>query len=117
MPWIGSNTEAPTQKHTYEAMAITGDNLLIMPDYKGFGISRELVQPYCNHELCAQNSIDAMKAGYKIFLDTSGAAMENNWKLYVIGAHDQRLVKNEYRQIVIACRQSVMQQTVGTLVA
>jgi hypothetical protein len=55
-------------------MAITGDNLLIMPDYKGFGISRELVQPYCNHELCAQNSIDAMKAGYKIFLDTSGAA-------------------------------------------
>lgn len=83
---IGSNTEAPTQKHTYEAMAITGDNLLIMPDYKGFGVSRELVQPYCNHELCAQNSIDAMKAGYKIFLDTSGAEMENNWKLYIIGA-------------------------------
>lgn len=83
---IGSNAECPTEKHTYEAMAINGDNLLIMPDYKGFGNTRKMVQPYINHELCAINSIDALKAGYKVFTDESKAKMEKNWKLYVIGA-------------------------------
>jgi hypothetical protein len=50
---IGSNPECPTSKHTYEAAAITCDNLLIMPDYKGFGETKKMVQPYVNHELCA----------------------------------------------------------------
>lgn len=83
---IGSNPECPTSKHTYEAAAITGDNLLIMPDYKGFGETKKLVQPYVNHELCAINSIDALKAGYKVFTERSGAKMEEDWKLYVVGA-------------------------------
>lgn len=83
---IGSNPECPTSKHTYEAAAITGDNLLIMPDYKGFGETKKMVQPYVNHELCAINSIDALKAGYKVFTEQSKAKMEKNWKLYVIGA-------------------------------
>ena len=83
---IGSNDECPTKKHTYEAAAICGDNLLIMPDYKGFGEAKGQVQPYINHNLCAQNCIDALVAGYKVFKQKSKAKLESDWKLYVIGA-------------------------------
>lgn len=83
---IGSDAECPTKTHTYEAAAICGDNLLIMPDYKGFGETKGTVQPYVNHNLCAQNCIDALAAGYKIFKEKSGAKLEDDWKLYVVGA-------------------------------
>lgn len=83
---IGSNAECPTMKHTYEAAAITADNLLIMPDYKGFGVTKDKAQPYINHELGAINSLDALKAGYKIFQDSAKSQLENDWKLYVVGA-------------------------------
>ena len=83
---IGSNSECPTEKHTYEAAAICGDNLVIMPDYLGFGATKDRPQPYTNHELCAQNSIDALKAGYKVFLDKTDAKLEDDYKMYVIGA-------------------------------
>ena len=83
---IGSDKECPTKKHTLEAAAIVGDNLLIMPDYIGFGFTKERVQPYINHNLCAQNCIDALEAGYKLFKEKTSASLEKDYKLYVIGA-------------------------------
>lgn len=83
---ICSNDECPTQTHTPEAMSICGDNLVIMPDYIGYGQTVDRLHPYINQKLCAQNSIDALEAGYKVFKDNADASMESDWKMYVVGA-------------------------------
>ena len=84
---ILSDAERPTNKHTTEQLAL-GDNLLIMPDYIGYGETKNMLHPYLNHELCAINSVDALEAGYKVFQEKKGkkTKMENEWKLYVLGA-------------------------------
>ena len=82
---IASNAECPTECHTYEAIALVGDNLLIMPDYEGYGASKDRTHPYINHHLLATQSYDALKAGYRVFRDYSGAKLEDDWKLYVAG--------------------------------
>ncbi len=84
---ILSDAERPTNNHTKEQLAI-GDNLLIMPDYIGYGETKDKLHPYLNHDLCAINSIDALEAGYKVFLEKKGknTKMENEWQLYVLGA-------------------------------
>ncbi|MBP5366642.1 MAG: hypothetical protein J6Y82_12120 [Bacteroidales bacterium] len=83
---ITANSESPSQSHTYEAIAACGDNLLILPDYIGFGVAKDRTQPYINHNLCAQNCIDALKAGYKVFRDLSEASLAETYKLCVVGA-------------------------------
>lgn len=82
---IGSNYEAPTKDGSLENALLQGDRLLIMPDYLGYGASKDRVHPYINHDLCTRNSIDALKAGYKVFADMSKVSMNPEWKLYVIG--------------------------------
>ncbi len=84
---IMSDDERPTKKHTTEQLAL-GDNLLIMPDYIGYGETKDMVHPYLNHEVCAINSIDALEAGCKVFekMKDKGTKMEDDWKLYVLGA-------------------------------
>ncbi len=83
---ITSNDECPTNSFTKEQIAL-GDNLIIMPDYIGYGETKDRVHPYLNHEICAINSVDALEAGYKVFerKKDSGTALENDWKMYVIG--------------------------------
>ena len=82
---ITSNDECPTSSKAKEQVSL-GDNLVIMPDYIGYGYTRNRLHPYLNHEVCAQNSIDALYAGYKIFLENSDAKLEDDWGLYVLGA-------------------------------
>ena len=70
----------------YEFMTFLSlDNLFIMPDGQGFGSNSGNVQPYVDHITQAKQIIDAMEAGFKIYMD-KGGKMENNWKLRVIGA-------------------------------
>lgn len=83
---ITDNAACPTMTNSYEAMFLCGDNLLIMPDYLGFGVTKDHVQPYINHNLCAQNCIDALTAGYKVFSQNTKASLEENFKLCVVGA-------------------------------
>ena len=83
---IGANKECPTNKHTYEELAIVGDNLLVLPDYEGFGESKGRRQAYTNHTLQARQCMDALEAGYKVFKNVSGAKLEDDAKLYVVGA-------------------------------
>ena len=64
---------------------MVGDRLLIMSDYLGFGVTKDRVQPYVIHDLCARNNIDALRAGYKVFRDLSDVSLENDWSLYVAG--------------------------------
>lgn len=82
---ITSNDECPTQGNPLELL-MTGNVLNIMPDYIGYGITRDMPHPYLNHDVCAQNSIDALPAAYGMFKDLSSADVDNDWKLIVIGA-------------------------------
>lgn len=83
---ILSDDECPTNSCEKEQIAL-GDNLLIMPDYIGYGATSDQLHPYLNHEVCAINSIDALAAGYEIFdrFKEDGTAMEDDWKMYVVG--------------------------------
>lgn len=82
---IASDSEAPTKNASLENAMLQGDRLLIMPDYLGYGASKDRVHPYINHDLCTRNSIDALKAGYKVFADMGKVAMHPDWRLYVAG--------------------------------
>ncbi len=84
---ILSDDERPTKSASIEQSAC-GDCLLIMPDYIGYGETKDKLHPYLNHEVCAINSIDALEAGYKVFERRKGknTKMEDDWKMYVLGA-------------------------------
>ena len=82
---ITSDAEAPTSTFALE-MFITGNTLTIMPDYIGYGVTKELPHPYLNHDVCAINSIDALTSGYDLFDDNAVCGMAEGWKLYLAGA-------------------------------
>ncbi len=82
---ITSDAEAPSNSYALE-MFITGNTLTIMPDYIGYGITKELPHPYLNHDVCAINSIDALTYGYDLFNQYSKCGMSLDWKLYLAGA-------------------------------
>ena len=82
---ITSDAEAPSNSFALE-LFITGNTLTIMPDYIGYGITKELPHPYLNHDVCAINSLDAMTAGYDLFNEKGKCGMSQGWKLYLAGA-------------------------------
>ena len=57
-----------------------------MPDYIGYGVTKELPYPYLHHDVCAINSIDALTSGYDLFGDNGTCGMAQGWKLYLAGA-------------------------------
>lgn len=82
---ITSDAEAPSNSFALE-MFITGNTLTIMPDYIGYGITKELPHPYLNHDVCTINSLDALTAGYDLFNEKGKCGMSQGWKLYLAGA-------------------------------
>lgn len=81
---ITKDSEAPSNNGKMEMMVL-GDNLLIMPDYIGYGFTKQEVHPYLNHELTAINSIDALEAGIAVWKKFGSGEMEDDWKMYVLG--------------------------------
>lgn len=81
---ITKDAEAPSNNGKMEMMVL-GDNLLIMPDYIGYGRTKDKVHPYLNHELTAKNSIDALEAGIAVWKKYGSGEMEDDWKMYVLG--------------------------------
>lgn len=82
---ITSDDEAPSNAYALE-MFITGNTLTIMPDYIGYGVTKDLPHPYLHHDVCAINSIDALTSGYDLFSDNVASGMAPDWKLYLAGA-------------------------------
>lgn len=84
---ITKNDECPTaHSSSTEIQMLTGDLLLIMPDYIGYGNTRDRIHPYLNYDVTVKNSIDALEAGYQVFQDKhSSKKMEKGWKMYVLG--------------------------------
>lgn len=85
---ILTDAECPSKSSFKMELISVGPNVLtILPDYIGYGKTRNKVHPYLNHEVCAINSIDAMEAGYKLFMQCTdkNTKMKDNWKMYVLG--------------------------------
>ncbi|MBR5299995.1 MAG: hypothetical protein IKU36_07075 [Bacteroidales bacterium] len=82
---ITSNAECPSVGYPFEAF-INGNSLVIMPDYTGYGATKDMLHPYLNHEVCASNSIDALLAGYALFDEISSSDMNERWTTIVAGA-------------------------------
>ncbi len=83
---ITDNAECPSEDGTTDMSLVTGDNLLIMPDYIGYGLSKTSLHPYLNHEIAATNSIDALEAAYAVWKKYGSGELEDDWKMYVLGA-------------------------------
>lgn len=60
------------------------ENLVIIPDYQGFGVSRDRVHPYLYQDLTARQVLDGVSAGIKYFEKKRGT-MEKNWHSISMG--------------------------------
>lgn len=66
-------------------------NLVIMPDYAGYGISADRPHPYLSETLTARNIVDAVFAGLELFLTDTKADgtprrfASDNWRSVAVG--------------------------------
>lgn len=82
---ITSDAEAPSNSYPMEPH-ITGNSVVVMPDYLGYGYTAKEFHPYLNYELAAKNSMDALKAAYVICNNHSEKLLAGSWNLCVLGA-------------------------------
>ena len=82
---ICSEDEAPYEFGAVELMAIAGDNLIFMPDYIGYGITKDKTHPYLMQDLCARNCTDALDPGWEVFKNKSDGSLEDDWAFYIAG--------------------------------
>lgn len=82
---ITSDAEAPSNSYPMEPH-ITGNSVVVMPDYLGYGYTAKEFHPYLNYELAAKNSMDALKAAYVICNNHSEKLLAGSWSLCVLGA-------------------------------
>lgn len=59
---ISSDAEAPSNAIMPEAKVFIDDYVLVMPDYIGYGITRERIHPYLHGSLTARNAVDMLLA-------------------------------------------------------
>ena len=64
-----SNDEIPSNKPMYEEKWFAQDYVLVMPDYMGYGATKDSIHPYLCGELTAQQNID-MLLFVRTILDT-----------------------------------------------
>ena len=61
-------------------------SVVIMPDYQGYGISRDMVHPYMSQELTARQVADAVKYGLQAYKSLEKALpFAKNWKSVCMG--------------------------------
>ena len=59
---ISSNDEAPSEGLPVNAKYFREDYVLVMPDYIGFGLTRDSIAPYLDGALTARNCVDMLLA-------------------------------------------------------
>jgi len=59
---IGANREAPSQTYTFEALLAAKGYIVLMPDYLGFGLTKDSIHPYLNANMAAHASVDMLNA-------------------------------------------------------
>ena len=58
--------------------------LVIIPDYQGYGATRDDSHPYCNREVTAQQVVDGAKAGIAYY-EENKKKLDKNWKSVAVG--------------------------------
>jgi len=81
---IGSNAEAPSVMHTFDCGLAFQHGLVVVPDYLGFGSTREYVHPYLCPEQTAKNALDMVRAA-RAFIADEGLAVAADAPLYNLG--------------------------------
>ena len=99
---IGSNKERPTNFGDYDYSIQTDvgmmaccaktygpgaayENLVIIPDYQGFGATHGDVHPYLSQTLTARQVLDGVRAGIAFYQALDGHKLEKNWKSLSLG--------------------------------
>lgn len=61
--------------------------LVILPDYQGYGISRNEAHPYLAQEITARQSVDALRYGIELYKTSKKerAKIRDNWKTICVG--------------------------------
>ena len=59
--------------------------LVVMPDYEGFGNTKDRSHPYLNREVQARQCLDASLAGIDWYLENENKNLEKNWKMVSLG--------------------------------
>ena len=92
---IGSNAERPTNYSKNSIMSDVGmlaccaksngigsdyENLVIIPDYQGYGATHGEPHPYLSQTLTARQVLDGVKAGIQYFQSTSSSPLEKDWR-------------------------------------
>lgn len=108
---ITAESEVPSNKLTYEASYFKDDYILVMPDYIGYGITKERVHPYLHGTLTARNCVD-MYLHVQPMLDSLQLGIATD-SLYMVGVSQGgaavlwtlKLIEEEYagRLHVIRC--------------
>lgn len=80
---IQADREAPSNQLIYDAKFYKEDFVLLMPDYIGYGITRDKEHPYLAGELTARNCID-MVLGAQTMLDTLQLGLPLD-SIYIVG--------------------------------
>ena len=61
-------------------------SVIIMPDYQGYGVSKQRIHPYMSQELTARQVADAVKYGLMLYDDLEKALpFTQDWKSFCIG--------------------------------
>lgn len=91
---IGSNAERPTNYNKNSIMSDVGmmaccaksngigsdyENLVIIPDYQGYGATHGEIHPYLSQDLTARQVLDGVKAGIAYYTQNVGK-LEKNWR-------------------------------------
>lgn len=69
---ITGQSECPSEGGAWEASRLADKRyILVMPDYIGYGISRERIHPYLDNRLTVRNTLDMLQAVQR-YLDATG---------------------------------------------
>ena len=80
---IGANSEVPSSCTLVEAKQFRKDYVLVMPDYIGYGATKDRFPPYLHGALTAQNSVDMLPAAQHL-LDSLQVGISTD-SLYLVG--------------------------------
>ena len=80
---ISANSEAPSQGWTGDAKTFRDDYVMVIPDYIGYGVTKNRVSPYLDGALTARNSVDLLLAARPV-IDSLRAGVYSD-SIYVIG--------------------------------
>lgn len=80
---ISANDEVPSNTTSPEAKYLRDEYVLVMPDYIGYGITRERVHPYLRGDVTARNCVDMLFASWPV-LDSLQVTLPKD-SIYIVG--------------------------------